>query len=222
MHSTAWDKIESVLLDMDGTLLDLNYDNRVWNELVPAAFAQQRGLSVDAAKQHLLAHMRDIRGTIEFYSFEYWIAYTGIDLVEVHRQATELVDYRPGALAFLRWVRSTGRHCVIATNAHRDSILVKDEFIGICAEVDDVASSHDYGFAKEDPRFWAALQQQYGYEPAKAMFIDDNEPVLAAARRSHIGHVYGITTPDSSKPPRDIPNYPTFDHFAEICPAIAL
>lgn len=43
MHSTAWDEIESVLLDMDGTLLDLNYDNRVWNELVPAAFAQQRG-----------------------------------------------------------------------------------------------------------------------------------------------------------------------------------
>lgn len=31
----AWKEIDTVLLDMDGTLLDLNFDNHFWKEFVP-------------------------------------------------------------------------------------------------------------------------------------------------------------------------------------------
>ena len=216
----AWDGIDTVLLDMDGTLLDLAYDNRVWNELVPRAYAQRKRIELAAAKQELLAHMGEIQGTIEFYSFDYWISYTGLDLVDVHRQATELVRYRPGALAFLRWLRASGRRAIIATNAHRDSIRVKDEFADICNEVDAVASSHDYGAPKESPLFWHSLQDQYGYQPGQAAFVDDNEPVLDAATGAGIAHVLAIITPDSERPGRRHLRFPSFDHFAEICPDI--
>ena len=32
-----WAHIDTVLLDLDGTLLDLAYDNHFWLEIVPAA-----------------------------------------------------------------------------------------------------------------------------------------------------------------------------------------
>ena len=40
----AWDKIDTVLLDMDGTLLDLNFDNHFWNEFIPLKYAEQNNL----------------------------------------------------------------------------------------------------------------------------------------------------------------------------------
>ena len=218
-HSLDWNSIECVFLDMDGTLLDLNYDNHVWNDLVPQAYALQSGLSLADAKTSLLQHMREIHGTIEFYSFEYWTDYTGVDLIATHQAATDLVDYRPGALEFLRWLKQHGCACVIATNAHPHSIRVKDAHASICAEVDDVVSSHDYASPKEADGFWQALFTAHPYDPKNCLFVDDNEPVLDAAHRSGIGHLLAITTPDSQRPPRTGLRYPSFDDFAEIYPS---
>ena len=216
-----WTGIDCVFLDMDGTLLDLNYDNHVWNDLVPAAYAARTGASLADAKETLLAHMRKIRGTIEFYSFEYWISYTGIDLIAAHRAATNLVAYRPGALEFLRWLRQRGCTAIIATNAHHDSISVKDQYANICSEVDAVVSSHDYAAPKEADAFWQAILSEHPFAPERCVFIDDNEPVLDAAARADIGHLLAVATPDSSRPARSDLSYPAFDHFAEICPEIA-
>jgi putative hydrolase of the HAD superfamily len=219
--SPDWDNVDCVFLDMDGTLLDLNYDNRVWNELVPQAFAAHQGLTLQEAKDKLLTHMREIHGTIEYYSFEYWSAFTDVDLIAEHKHAVELLAYRPGALEFLRWLKANGCPTVIATNAHRSSIRVKDHQINISAEVDAVVSSQDYHSPKEADHFWQALLADHAYTPSRCVFVDDNIPVLDAAARNKIGILYAIATPDSQQASRADLGYPTFDHFAEICPAIA-
>ena len=218
--AVSWDDIDTVLLDMDGTLLDLNYDNHVWNQLVPEAFSRHRGIPIAQASSILLEHMQQIRGSIEFYRFEYWTEFTGIDLIAAHRLATELVAYRPGALEFLRWVRSTHRRCLIATNADFDSIRIKEEFADIGQEVDAVVSSHQFGAPKEHPRFWQALHAEHPFEPARTLFIDDNVPVLEAAALAGIGHLLAVSQPDSEVPARtDLP-FEAFNHFAQICPAL--
>ncbi|XOV83959.1 MAG: HAD-IA family hydrolase [bacterium] len=219
-HKPDWDNTDCVFLDMDGTLLDLKYDNRVWNELVPQAYARHRGMPIADAKADLLAHMRDIHGTIEYYSFEYWSAFTGVDLIAEHHEAVDLLSYRPGALAFLRWLKDRPCLAVIATNAHRSSIAVKDHTIRITAEVDAVVSSQDYHAPKEADEFWRALLADYPYDPQRCIFVDDNIPVLNAAARNRIGSVYAIATPDSAQPTRTNLGYPTFDHFADICPPL--
>ena len=40
-----WENIETVLLDMDGTLLDLHFDNHFWLQHVPVCYAEKHGLS---------------------------------------------------------------------------------------------------------------------------------------------------------------------------------
>ena len=216
-----WRDIDTVLLDMDGTILDLNYDNYVWNEMVPDAFAKQHGLHLQDAKTKLLSHMQHIRGTMEFYCFEYWSNYCDIDLVHVHAQATHLISYRPGAEAFLDWLRDNGKKAVIATNAHRHSVDIKEASTGLCAQVDAVVSSHDFGYPKEDQRFWQALSNLHPHELERTLFVDDNEPVLDAAQHASIGHLLCVKTPDSNRPLRSNLRYPSFDSFEEIypCPA---
>jgi putative hydrolase of the HAD superfamily len=212
-----WQEIDCVFLDMDGTLLDLNYDNHVWNELVPQAYAECIGVNLEDAQHTLLTHMREIRGSIEFYSFDYWISYTGIDLVGVHQQATHLLAYRPNALQFLRWLQQTGRKSVIATNAHPDSIAVKHAHTGICDEVDHVVSSYEFDAPKEAQAYWHSIFRQHPHEPQRCLFIDDNEPVLDAARDANLGYLLAVSSPDSQRPPRAELRYPSFDDFSEVC-----
>lgn len=217
-----WSHIETVLLDMDGTILDLNYDNYVWDELVPLAFAQLADLPVDLARQRILGQMRKMRGTISYYSFDYWSEFTGVDLTALHREAVSLIDYRPGALEFLRWLRASGIQCVIATNAHRHSVVIKEDHADICNEVDAIVSSHDYGIPKEQPGFWRALQSAHPYDGRRSVFIDDNEPVLDAAHKAGIRHLLGIVQPDSQRAARGQLTYPSFNDFREICPQIGV
>ena len=209
-----------MLLDMDGTLLDLHYDNTVWNEQVPRAYARAHDLSLEAAKEVLLAHMRKIYGTIEFYSFDYWNEYTGLDLCEIHATHTHLVEYRPGALEFLRWLRANGKHTVLATNAHPDSVAIKDAVINIGTELDLIVSSQEVGAPKESLAYWQYLQEKSPFDIERTTFVDDNEPVLDAAAQYGIAHLWTIITPDSQRPGRAQLNYPSFDHFDEIYAAL--
>lgn len=201
---------------MDGTLLDLHFDNKVWNDGLPQAWAAAQGIAVEEARNQLLAHMREIYGTIQFYSFEYWEKFTGLDLTALHTKERALVDYRPGALAFLRRLRQLNKLVVIATNAHPSSIAVKDAQIQISDEVDGVVSNAELNAPKEEMAYWEGLQVRHPFDPARTLFIDDNAPVLDAARDYGIAHLLTIITPDSSQPARFDLSYPAFDDFAEI------
>ena len=54
-----WHCIDTVLLDMDGTLLDLNYDNTLWNRVVPDRYCDARPSATERTRQELLQHMMD-------------------------------------------------------------------------------------------------------------------------------------------------------------------
>ena len=49
----AWSEIDTVMFDMDGTLLDLHFDNFFWLKLVPEHLSKQHGVS----EKQALAHM---------------------------------------------------------------------------------------------------------------------------------------------------------------------
>ena len=41
-----WEKIQTVFLDMDGTLLDLSFDSRFWYEFVPYEYAKKHNIEL--------------------------------------------------------------------------------------------------------------------------------------------------------------------------------
>ena len=46
MHiNIAWQDVDTVLLDMDGTLLDLAFDNYFWQKLVPETWGAKNGVT---------------------------------------------------------------------------------------------------------------------------------------------------------------------------------
>jgi len=218
MSVLKWNDIDTVLLDMDGTLLDLNYDNVLWNERLPQRYANHHGVTAHAARATLERHFVETRHTIEHYCLDYWARFTQLDMLELHRELTHLIRYRPHAEAFLDRLKATGRRAVLVTNAHRDGFDIKDELTGLTERLDHVVSSHDFRAPKESAEFWTRLNESLPFDASRSVLIDDNAAVLSAAERHGISQLITVSQPDSGRPPRNDLAHASFNNFDEIMP----
>jgi len=198
----ALGRCETIMLDMDGTLLDLAYDNYIWKELVPRRYAAANGLSFEAARDRLFAQYRSVQGNLEWYCLDHWNARLGIDVVKIHHDVTHRIGYLPGALGFLKQVHARDLRVLLVTNSHPDTLALKDAVTGLADYFDGIVSSHQYGHAKESQTFWQALQEDVGFDVETTLFVDDSQPVLRSAAEYGIGMLVTVTRPDTSEPVR--------------------
>ena len=211
-----WRQIDHVFLDMDGTLLDLHYDNTVFSEHFPNHYATKEGIPVSRAREHLFSNMHKHRGTIQFYDLEYWSKFSGVDVMLAHKEAAHLIQWRDHAKEFIRAVRQHQIPALLVTNAHPNSISIKDKHTDVVAELDGVVSAHDFGHPKESQQFWRAFSRQRSFSADRALFIDDNADVLDSAAEFGIGHLLTITQPDSQKPERLDLNHQAINDFGPL------
>lgn len=214
-----WNAIDTVLLDMDGTLLDLHFDNYFWLTHLPDRYAAIHQLDAEVAKNHLHEQIRALEGTLNWYCLDYWSDALQVDIPALKAEISEKIQIRPHVELFLDRLRGAGKECVLITNAHPDSLSLKLKVTGIGARLDKVISSHELKYPKEAQPFWQALQQRLHFDPARTLFIDDTVRILASAQTFGIAHLLCIHQPDS-KQPRTIEGFPAIDHFDEIMPDI--
>jgi 5'-nucleotidase len=211
-----WEGIDTVLVDMDGTLLDLNFDTFFWRDVVPQRYALLHGLTVPAAQQSLAPRFEAKIGTLEWYCLDHWARDLGMDLKTLKREHREHIRFLPGAQEFLASVRARGKRLVVVTNAHRDTFAVKAERTGIDRLVDSVVSSHDFAAPKESATFWQALKKHEPFDPRRTLLIEDSLTVLVAAREYGIRHTLAIRRPDSQLPPRPMADFAAIDGVFEL------
>jgi putative hydrolase of the HAD superfamily len=194
-----WTGIDTVLLDMDGTLLDLRFDNFFWLELVPREYGEARGLPLAVAQAELAPRFAAFHGRLEWYCTDHWSRELHLDIAGLKRQAREHIGWLPGAQLFISKLRQQSKRLLLVTNAHHDSLAVKHEQTGIGQHFDALISSHRYGFPKEHSEFWTSLQQEHSFAVERTVFIDDSLPVLRAARAHGMVHLIAVTHPDTSQ-----------------------
>ncbi|NKF22952.1 GMP/IMP nucleotidase [Solimonas marina] len=220
-HIVDWTRIDHVLLDMDGTILDLAFDNYFWKTLVPERYARLHQLTLDQAHARLEPEFTSTQHTLPWYCTDHWSRVTGLNMAALKREIRERITPIPGVEEFLKVVRDSGRPLWVVTNAHRDSWELKLEHTGFRRYFDEVYCSHDFGYPKEDSRFWDALHTAHPFARERALFIDDSMPVLSSAQAWGVGQVIGIRKPDSSLPERPIPAMRSVGTLTELAATIA-
>jgi HAD superfamily hydrolase (TIGR01509 family) len=211
-----WPHIDTVCLDLDGTLLDQAYDNHIWRDLVPQRFAVAHALDMHAAYSEIARRFEARRGTLSWYCIEHWSRDLGIDIGALHREVRSHVAWLPGAQAFLRQMREAGKKLVLLTNSHPVALAVKHEQTGVLDYLDASATSHDFGHPKEDVRFWQAAVEKFGFDPARSLFADDNTRMLDAASAAGVRWVYGVRHWDTRGPRREHLHHPSVDSVADL------
>lgn len=213
-----WSRIEWVLLDMDGTLLDLAYDNWFWRSLVPERYGIARGLSFDEATAALKPHFESLAHTLPWYCTDHWSQLTGLNIAGLKHESRERIAVLDGVEDFLTAVRDSGRHLWIATNAHRDSWQIKLEKTGLAHYFEQIISSHDFGAPKESQLFWNGLVDKHPFVRERAFFADDSLPVLRGAHTFGINQIRAIACPEQRQPRREISEFLAVDRLADLLP----
>lgn len=217
-----WRDIDTVLLDMDGTLLDLHYDNHFWQVYVPQRFAEQHGLPYQDAHAECFRRYDATAGTLNWYCVDYWTEQLGLDIARLKEEVAHLIAVHPDVPEFLAALKAAGKRVVLVTNAHLKSLGLKMDRTGLQVHFDAMYVSHDYGMAKEDPLFWGALRANEPFDPARTLLVDDSLPVLRSALGYGIAHLRAVLRPDTRMPDKDVGEFAAIRRFGEIMPPMAV
>ncbi len=190
------------MLDMDGTVLDLAYDNYMWQQHVPEQFAAANGLEPEVARDALYAKYKALHGRLEWYCLDHWSDDLGLDIAKLHRDENHRIGYLPGAENFLRTVRELDIRIVMVTNSHMETLTIKDEVTGVTAYFDEIYTSHAFGHAKETQEFWHALADAEDFDPDTTLLVDDTARVLRSAAEYGVSMLLEVTHPDTTTGPR--------------------
>lgn len=210
---------DTLMLDMDGTLLDLAFDNFMWLRHIPAEYGRKHGLENEEAARQIYAHYQRLQGQLDWYCLDHWSELLDLDVVGLHRSERARIGWLPGAEQFLAAVQHSGQRVLLVTNSHPDTLAVKSEVTGIERYFAEVYTSHQFGYPKEDQRFWRALADVEKFDPTSTMFVDDTESVLASAREFGLQHVIRVTRPDTSGEIRRCERFVAVEGVSELLPA---
>lgn len=213
-----WQNIHTVFLDMDGTLLDLHFDNYFWLHHVPQRYAEKHGLSPQDSKDQLKLRYDKVAGTMQWYCVDYWTKELDLDIVRLKEEVSHLIALRLDAEAFLAHLSGLNKRVVLLTNAHPTILTLKMRYTGLANQFSTLISAHTIGLPKEHADFWQKLQSLEKFTAQQTLLIDDSYPVLESAHAYGIAHLLGIQQPDSKQPPKNSANFRLLKEFAELMP----
>ncbi len=120
-----WACIETVLLDMDGTLLDRHFDDHFYRETVPRAYAEKSRLTFEEARRRVFDAYRAAEGSLDWYDIDYWSRTLELDIPALKHQDTSRIRKRPQAMELLDHLRGRGLSMHLVADAHPVSLNLK-------------------------------------------------------------------------------------------------
>lgn len=211
-----WNDIDTVLLDMDGTLLDRHFDDFFWEHHVPEQYALKWGVDVAQAKVDLLHRYRREEGKLSWTDLDFWSQELGLDIPALKEQVNHIIQVLPHVIDFLRFLRREKKTVALVTNAHSVTLDIKMRKTKIGNYFDRILCAHELGLPKEEPEFWGRLEDLMGFDPRRTMLAEDKEDNLRSARAHGIRYLVYIARPSSSLPPKASPEFFSIHDFREI------
>ena len=211
-----WDEIDTVLLDMDGTLLDSYFDDYFWEEYVPRNFAEVNNISPEEARKTLLSRYRSVEKTLQWADLDFWSEQLGLDIPELKCKIDHLIQVHPYVIDFLKFIKSQDKPLHLVTAAHSKTLKLKLGKTAIGPYFDRIIPAEEIGIAKESPQFWDILQQTLGFSADRTLLVDDNSNVLQAAQQYGLNHLVYVAKPSSRRPVKYSEDFPSIVFFKDL------
>ncbi len=208
-----WGAITTVLLDMDGTLLDRAFDDHFYLEALPERYAAARGLPVEAARERLITLYQAAEGELDWTDLDYWTRTLGLDVPAIKDSLRHRIAPHPDGLVFLAFLRELKIPVHLVTNAHPKTLAIKMTQTGLDTHLDRIVSAFDVGCLKHKVDFWVETQAVLRFEPSTTLLVDDDEAALISADAHGIRHLYHRSKSSSALPPQASTKYHSIESF---------
>jgi HAD superfamily hydrolase (TIGR01509 family) len=214
-----WNDIDTVLLDMDGTLLDRHFDDHFWLEHVPKRYAARHNIPLGEAKELLYRLFRSQENTLNWTDLDYWTERLGLDIPLLKREVDHLIAVHPFVVEFLLFLKRHGKGVYLVTNAHGKTLTLKMQKTRLGPYFDGIVSAHDLGLPKEETAFWGRLQAHIPFDPARTLLGEDSETNLDSAASFGIKYLVYVSRFSSRITPTASPRFTSIHYFSQLIPA---
>lgn len=211
-----WSEIETVMLDMDGTLLDKHFDDYFWEEHIPTVYAKENAMNFWDAYEELMGKYRSKEGTLEWTDINYWSKELRLNIAEQKSKMNHLIQVHPYVIDFLKFCKQKEKEVYLVTNAHSKTLAIKMANTEIATYFDKIVCSEEIGVAKENPNFWEKLEKMFSINRNKCLLADDNELVLESAEKYGIKKLIFVAKSSSTKPIVYSKKFPSIVFFKEL------
>ncbi|KGQ70363.1 HAD family hydrolase [Chelonobacter oris] len=208
-----WDTIDTVLFDLDGTLIDLRLDACFWKEIVPQAYAEKNAVSPTQSRQKLKRLYHEVEHSMQWYDIDHWADTLNLPIRDMQRAHAVNTQVRSGVYSLLTTLKSMDKRLMILTDSHPFSLQVKMENCDLAPHFDHLISSHEFQQPKMNSTLWTALYRDYQIDPNRTLLLDDIEAVLDQAKQNRLAYTIGIENPDSRLPPKSFQRHHSIDDF---------
>ncbi|MEM2816823.1 MAG: HAD family hydrolase [Candidatus Bathyarchaeia archaeon] len=166
--------VKVVSFDLEGTLVDMTFSEKVWNEGVPRLYAQRANLDFEEAKRIVLGEYARVgEDKIEWYDITYWFRHFGLSgdperLLESYRS---LVHPFPESLQVLKDL-SVRFKLVLTTNSNPLFIrTLANEISSYFSRVFSVTS--EFGLLKRNQEAYRRVCLSMGINPNEMVHVGD-------------------------------------------------
>jgi len=213
-----WNDIDTVLLDMDGTLLDRHFDDHFWLEHVPKRWAAKNSTTIKFAKEQLYDQFRSQENTLNWTDLDYWSVQLQLDIPILKKEVEHLIAVHPYVIEFLLFLKQHGKSIWLVTNAHFKTLDLKLKKTVIGPYFDGIISAHQVGLPKEDEQFWEKLQKFITYIPERTMLGEDSETNLKTAEKFGIKYLIYVSRYSSKIQPKLSTKFASIQYFSQLIP----
>lgn len=172
------DRMKKIIsFDLDGTLVDIEFGNKVWNEGIGGKFAETYCLDRDLGEEWVRNAYAAIGDrNLLWYDIDYWLRRFNLPI-----SAAELLDTYTSSIRLLPHVHDvldalTGKYeLIVASNAARLFVEKELEQTGIASYFRrTVSATSDYGIVKKDVAFYRRLCSELGVSPEEMVHVGDH------------------------------------------------
>ncbi|MDD3973775.1 MAG: HAD family hydrolase [Methanothrix soehngenii] len=167
--------IRIISLDMDGTLVNSRFVDKVWMEGMPRLYAERTGLDFPAAREYVIGEYMKIGSDhLEWYDLKFWIDKFGLsigkeELLELYEDEIEVYPEVEEVLELL----SENYELVVTSNAAREFIDIElDGLQGYFREV--FSATSDFREVKKSPLLYGAICAHLDARPFEVLHIGDH------------------------------------------------
>lgn len=165
--------VSVVSFDLEGTLVDMSFSDRVWNEGLPRLYAQKTGLGFSEAKKFVLEEYTLVgENSVEWYNIEYWFKRFGLSnpkrLLKVYKGFIRLF---PESIEVLETLRPSFR-LILTTNSN--ALFIKVLANDIAHYFSNIFSAtSDFGLLKRNPETYRRICKIVGVKPCEMAHVGD-------------------------------------------------
>lgn len=165
--------IEIVSFNLEGTLVNMTFSDKVWNEGIPLLYAQKTGLKFEDAKRFVLSEYEKVgEERIEWYDIKYWFNRFGLsnieNLFERYKDKVYVYPEVEGVLDFL----SRKFTLILTSNSAKEFIDFLTRKIKGYFKYTFSATS-DFKTTKKNPKFYRRICEILNVNPQEIIHVGD-------------------------------------------------